>query len=154
MPQHERGSLAGAHPPERDVHPAADVSPQCQPVRPGLRGRQLRRVVLVHALEVTLAPLSCPQHVEGAVRGDPIEPAPDLRALVEAIEAAVGLQEGLLDDILGVVRVPRHSIGQAEEGAPVAVDQQAEGLAVAGFGSRHCRRLVHSKAQTLGEDIG
>ena len=47
------------------------------------------------------------------------EPGADVGARLVAVEGAVGAQEGLLDQVLGVVGVPGHPIGGPVEGPQV-----------------------------------
>ena len=71
------------------------------------------------------------QEVVRAVGGDAVDPAPELRPLLEAGQLAIGLQEGLLHHILRVVLVARHAEGQPEDAAAVPLHQEAKGLGIA-----------------------
>jgi len=87
------------------------------------------RVRAVLVLLVTSRPPA--QHVVGAVRGDAVQPAREPRAILETSEVAVGAKESLLHDVLGVLLVSSHPIREAEDGAAVALDQDAKGAFVA-----------------------
>jgi hypothetical protein len=49
--------------------------------------------------------------VDEGVREDSVEPGLQVRALLETAIGAIGLEEGLLDEVLGVRRVPCHPQG-------------------------------------------
>src|SRR4029450_4187035 len=63
--------------------------------------------------------------VDERVGQDPVDPGPQVRALSEAGEAAGGAGGRLLDEFLGVLRVPGHP-----QGGPVQVGKQREDLAL------------------------
>jgi hypothetical protein len=65
-----------------------------------------------------------------------------VRARGVAVEGAVGAQEGLLDQVLGVVRVPGHPVG-----GPVEGPQVRDGLGLESFIAVHDR----SRASLHGE---
>ena len=73
---------------------------------------------------------------------DRVQPGPDVGARGEAVEGAVGAQEGLLDQVLGVVRVPGHAVG-----GPVEGPQVRDGLGLESFIAVHDR----SRASLQGE---
>src|SRR5688500_4047596 len=70
-------------------------------------------VEVLHLLELGLlgAALLGPVGVDERVREYPVEPGLEVRPLLETTKPAVGLQVGLLDEILGVGGVARHAQG-------------------------------------------
>jgi len=69
--------------------------------------------------------------------------------LLEPVQAAVGLQEGLLDHVFGVVLVSCHTIGQAKDVAAVALHETAERVGVPGPGLRHGLGVVVASGHPL-----
>jgi len=59
------------------------------------------------------------------VEGDLVEPAGELRLLLELGEGLVGPDEGLLGHVFGVVAVAHHGIAQIDDPGAVLVDQSA-----------------------------
>jgi hypothetical protein len=53
-----------------------------------------------------------PKAHKGLIGGDPIEPGAHARAPLELGEAAVRVEEGLLEDVLGLLGIAQHSHGQ------------------------------------------
>ena len=75
-----------------------------------------------------------PVRVDVGVREDPVEPGLEVRALLEAAEAAVGLEVGLLHEVLGVGRVARHAQGAGVQRAHVLHREVGE-LRLVGHGA-------------------
>ena len=82
------------------------------------------------------APLPAAQHVEADVRGDPVEPRFDRGPALEAVEAAPGPDERLLDSILGFERRGEHPVGVRGQLRAVPLEL---GLELAGDGGRRFR---------------
>jgi hypothetical protein len=76
------------------------------------------------------------QVVEAAVAGDPVEPRPQVDLALVAEHRAVGVDEDLLQDVLGVLGRAEHLPAEAEKPALVAVD---DGLECAGVAAAHHR---------------
>ena len=86
---------------------------------------------LGHPLVFRAAPAR-PQGVQRAVGGDPVQPGPDRRALLELLEAAPRGEQRLLEQVLGVLRRADDPVDVQLELAPVGVGQLAERVLVAG----------------------
>lgn len=75
--------------------------------------------------------------VDEQVGGDPVEPGPEASPRPEGAGPGVDAEEGLLDQIVGQVRI----LGQAQQVAPqggvVAPDQRGEGGGVAAADGPH-----------------
>ena len=80
---------------------------------------------------VFAAALAAAQMVQAKVGDDPVEPGVEGALEPEVAEVAVGLEEGLLVNVLGVLLVAQHVQREAEDGLVVAADQRVEGGAVA-----------------------
>src|SRR3954465_15070990 len=72
------------------------------------------------------------QDIEGARGGDPVQPGPDRRAVLELLEAAPRGQQSLLEQVLGVLRRADDAIDVRLELTPERVGQLAERRLVAG----------------------
>ena len=117
----------------RLLDPRPHLAAVRQPFRArGGRGQALhqRRGVLV--LMAHGVPRTLPQQVDRAVRGDAVQPRPQARAGLEARQLRVGLQEGLLHHVLGVLLVAGQAVGDAEDSSTVPLDERAECVAVPG----------------------
>lgn len=64
--------------------------------------------------------------VQTGVGGDPVQPCLKLRAGLVALERSPCPQEGLLDDVLGIVRGTKHPIAVDLERVAVWLRQPAE----------------------------
>jgi hypothetical protein len=117
-----------------------------QPFRVGVQGRhpvdERRRVgiVLPHGAAGPLA-----QQVHGTIGRDPVQPRAEPRAGFEPRQLGVRLQERVLDDVLGVLRVAGQPVGDAEDSSAVPLDERAKGLTVAGpgLGQHELLSVVH-----------
>src|SRR5438067_1172787 len=67
-----------------------------------------------------------PLQADGGVDGDAVQPGEQLRLALEAVQRLIGVEEGLLDDILGVVGVVDQSIDRVIKAVLVAPDQLAK----------------------------
>ena len=76
------------------------------------------------------------QVVEAAVAGDPVEPRAQVDLALVGEHRPVGVDEDLLQDVLGVLGGAEHLAAEAEQAALVAVDDRLEGAGVAGAGHR------------------
>ena len=74
--------------------------------------------------------------VEAAVAGDPIEPRADGDRALVGEHRAVGVDEDLLEDVLGVLGGAQHLAAEAEQARLVALDECVEGVLVAVAGQR------------------
>ncbi len=74
--------------------------------------------------------------VEAAVAGDPVEPRPQVDLALVGEHRPVGVDEDLLQDVLGVLGGAEHLAAEAEQPALVAVDDRLEGAGVAAAGHR------------------
>jgi hypothetical protein len=75
--------------------------------------------------------------VEATVAGDPVQPRPQVDLAVIGEDRAVGVDEDLLEDVLGVLGRAQHLPAEAEQAALVAVDDRLEGAVVATPQQRH-----------------
>src|SRR5688572_27531141 len=91
--QDERRPLHGAQLAERGAHRALDLLAQGGALRPRLGGRERLRLFQVRFRA------SLPHELDRRVDRDAMEPGPEPGAGVEAVERAVGAQEGLLDRV-------------------------------------------------------
>ena len=84
-------------------------------------------------LDVLVRPPVLPQRVQRRVVDDPVQPRPQVDAGVVAAQRGEGVEEGLLEDVLGPRRrqQPR---AVAQERAVVAVDDRLERAVVPGAG--------------------
>jgi hypothetical protein len=71
------------------------------------------------------------QVVERAVAGDPVEPGAQVDLALVAQHRFVGVDEDLLQHVLGVLGRAEHLPAEAEQAALVAVDDRLEGARVA-----------------------
>ena len=78
--------------------------------------------------------------VEAAVAGDPVEPGPQVDLALVGEHRPVGVDEDLLQDVLGVLGGAEHLAAEAEQAALVAVDDRLEGAGVAA--ARHRDQLL------------
>ena len=93
---------------------------------------RFRNAVVLERLGGTTGPrLATPQIVETMIHGNPIQPGPQARFAAEASELPVDVQEDVLQEILGLLRRPRHPEGQAVEPTGVLPVQLLEGLRIA-----------------------
>ncbi len=109
---------------------ATQVAARRHPLGAGLgRGDRCerRRLGLVGDLGACLA---LAQVVERRVHGDAVDPGGEAGAAVEAVQGAVGAQEGLLHDVLGAGRVAGDAVGEVEDHASMTVHQGSEGVLV------------------------
>ena len=87
--------------------------------------------------------------IHRAVRDDPIEPRPEVRARLEPVELTIRFEKALLDHIFGILLIPGHPEGQPEHTPAVPFDEGAKRLtvALAGTGQDGCRlgrvHLIH-----------
>ena len=72
------------------------------------------------------------QQVDGAVRGNAVQPRPDVRARLEPVELPIGPEERLLDHVLGIFRPPGDAEGDAEHGPAVPLHELPERVVIAG----------------------
>jgi len=89
---------------------------------------QVRRVLLddpfvrlfnLGEVDLVRRELLLPVVVDERVLHDLEEPRLEVRAFLELVVVLVGLEVGLLHEILGVFRVPRHAVGSVVEGVDV-----------------------------------
>ena len=83
-----------------------------------------------HRLPLRPAAL-CPQRVERAVGGNPVQPGTDRRPLLELLETAPGGEERLLEQVLGILQRPDDPVQVDLELAAVRVGELPEGVLVA-----------------------
>ncbi len=69
--------------------------------------------------------------VEAAVAGDPVKPGAEVDLALVGEHRSVGVDEDLLEDVLGVLGGAQHLPAEAEQAALVAVDERLEGAGVA-----------------------
>ena len=74
-----------------------------------------------------------------------MQPGAEVRARLESGQLPVGLQESLLDDILGILRAPGHPEGEPEHSTAVAIHECTVSLAICVAGQRDggSVRLLH-----------
>jgi hypothetical protein len=79
---------------------------------------------------------------------DPVEPRRELRLLAERVDRLEHGDEHLLRDILGLVTVAEHAVGDVEHPVPVFVDELAERslVAVAQAPQQRSFKLGHGPA--------
>ena len=75
--------------------------------------------------------------VDGVVCGDAINPSAEVGLSSELFEFLVGAQKCLLHDFFRVMRIARHAISEAIDVLAVALDENAEGVAVTGKRAFH-----------------
>src|ERR1700688_858345 len=91
------------------------------------------------AVRVTFAAV---QTVATGVVGDREDPGRELGPRPEGPHRAKGLEEGFLGGVLRLLGIPERPQAKVVDGALVALDEGPEGLAVAGQGPCHQRRIV------------
>ena len=67
-----------------------------------------------------------PEGVQRGIRGDPVQPCPQVGAGLEAVAGAPRPQECLLDDVLGIVERAEHPVGVDVEAPPLRLDHVTE----------------------------
>ncbi|MFN8537928.1 MAG: hypothetical protein U0232_10700 [Thermomicrobiales bacterium] len=77
------------------------------------------------------------QEVDAPVRGDGEEPRAKTAAGLIGVQAGVGANKGFLRGVLGVGTVAEQAVGQAIDGALVAIDQGDKSGGVAGKSPQH-----------------
>jgi hypothetical protein len=110
-------------------------------------GRRAQLLEVIHSFGCRVAS-SRPDEVDRAVDRDAVEPGTEVRAGLEPADLPIRAQKRLLDDVLGVVLVARHPVGEPEDGAAVSLDQRAECLAVA------LARPSHHQGVALWHPVG
>jgi hypothetical protein len=116
-----------------------------QVVRIGLEPRQLRRFDELGSrrirgwAEIRRDDATWPalEGVETGVRGDAVEPGPEQGPALEGCASPPGAEQGLLDQVLGVLDRPQHPIAMDLELSPIALSQGDEGRLVAGAHRGH-----------------
>ena len=83
-----------------------------------------------HRLEPLWPARARPQGVDGAVGGDPVKPRPDRCELIELLEPAPRREQGLLDQVFGVLGRADDPIAVQLQLAPVRLGQFAESVLV------------------------
>jgi len=68
--------------------------------------------------------------IERAIRADPVQPRSEGGAAVETANFAPCFQKGLLRDIFGVDGISRHTAGQLEHRAAMALYERTKGVTV------------------------
>ena len=97
------------------------------------------------------SPLSRPEHVQGAVGGDRVEPRADGRSLLEAAEPSPRREQRLLQRVLGVLDRAEDPVAVDVQLRPVGLDQLAERVLVAGLRQRdELRAHAHILPPPLG----
>src|SRR5262249_13335515 len=91
----------------------------------------LAALLVGRELERQRADAPAAQVVDGRVAGDAEEPGGELVLGVVAVERAVDLQEDVLCDIAGVLRVVRETLDETIEANAVALDEDLEEVALA-----------------------
>ena len=97
-----------------------------------------KEALFVHAVErlqircvmARLLMLPAPNHVDGTVHGDPMEPRAEVRPRLEAGKLPVRLEKRLLDDVFGVLGAAGHPVGQPVDSTAMALDERTESLAI------------------------
>ena len=104
---------------------------------------------------VSQVALAAAELVVAEVAGDRVDPAAEVEALVDAVEGAEGLEEGLLGDVLGQQGVAQLAPDEAVDGADVAPVEGFERVHVARSVGGHqlevgglCDRLLGHRAAT------
>jgi hypothetical protein len=87
------------------------------------------------------APPAAPQRVQAGVGGDLVQPGPEPGAALEAPAPPPGAQEGLLDQVLGLLERAEHPVAVDVQLAAVAPDQLGERRLVPGPGGLDDRIL-------------
>ena len=77
-----------------------------------------------------------PDQVDRTVHRDPVQPGAEVRARFEASQLLVCPQEGLLDDVFGVMRTAGHPVRKPVDGAAMAIHERMESFAVSVAGQR------------------
>lgn len=72
------------------------------------------------------------EHRDAVVAGDPVEPGAQVDLPLAGEHRLVGVEEGLLDGVLGLLRGDQHVAAEGEQAAVVAVVDELEGALVAG----------------------
>ena len=75
--------------------------------------------------------------VEGPVQGDPVDPGEELAPSLELGELVIGLEKGVLRDVVGVARLAREMERQRVHARTVLSHQLVEGVGVSTLGSGH-----------------
>jgi hypothetical protein len=78
------------------------------------------------------SPPACPQGIERAVGGDPVQPGPDRRTCLELRKAAPGGDQRFLEQVLGVLGRADDPVDVQLQLTLVGVGQFAERILVAG----------------------
>src|SRR5947209_1645555 len=84
-----------------------------------------------------VGPSARAQQIERTVDGDAVQPRDEVRALLEIAQLAVGAQESLLHDVVGIMFISSHAIGHPKHRFGVTLDQLPEGVGIAGSGPAH-----------------
>ena len=84
-----------------------------------------------------------PQRVQTAVGGDPVQPRAHRRTPLEAPEPAPGAEHRLLDHVLSVLHRAEHPVAVQVQLPAQGIGELAEGLLVAGAGTRQ-QLLAHA----------
>ena len=92
------------------------------------------------------------QVVEAAVAGDPVEPGAQVDLALVGEHRPVGVDEDLLQHVLGVLGGAQHLAAEAEQAALVAVDDRLEGAGVAA--ARHRDQLLVALQLEQGRAAG
>jgi hypothetical protein len=95
------------------------------------------RVVVV---DLTLR-LLAPELVDRDGHSDSIQPGIEARGSLEVGKVFVDLDEGLLDDVVGVLRALEHTECDGVDPSMVALEQQLEGAAIARLRASHEREV-------------
>ena len=80
---------------------------------------------------------TAPQVVEAAIDAEPVEPSAEGGAAFELVDLVVGLQEDLLQQVLGIGAVLKHSEREAENTRAVTLIERFERVDISGSQSRH-----------------
>ncbi len=111
--------------------------------QPGHQGQSGKHLVIERfdARRLARAP---PLHALAAAGGDRVEPGRRIRAALELIPLAVGLEEGLLHQVLGVGRVAAELEAEGEHLSAQLLDQLRDRLVrAAGVEGLFCARIRH-----------
>ena len=126
------------------VHGVEQASPglAAEQSRLGGRDRVPRAVCSGHAQREGIAPAGRTSAVVRLVRDDAQQPGPKRRAAAEAAERAIGLDEAVLDGLLGVGGAPAEQVGGAKGESLVSAHDGLPRAKVAPLGALDELRVV------------
>lgn len=148
MAQREGGTLDCRQIVERAVDHLPHFCTGGQALWPGMPGGERRRGFVDRPADFLHPLLTRAHRVDGAVRGDAIQPRPEIGFRLKVTELTEGAKEAFLDDVFGVLLVAGHAERELEDPVAVLLHQRGEGVFVAlsGF-HQHGHRAadVHSR---------